>query len=280
MEFFDEAVRCLREQIIARITWEPALKYHLASLFWQDAAGCFPKSSFPWDSALFRLDLVNRKLSVEGSTYPNQFGASRQEIFSLSAAEFHRIAQQCKMDQMMQVFVSDEDWAKLFDDDLNAAVAAAWAALEKKEEDRRKETIRKHAVKLPADCATLQPRMDLSGITITLRQPYAVSGVTITRESGWYHLVSTNTSRLSDSTRQYARVLSAAEAVWLEKQVETVISDPDDSTWHSLPGGDLMSLSIKGSNGQDVSIQWDEPLNKYVALKRLLEDLAVYGSQA
>ena len=90
----DAAVKSLRKQIIARITKSPTVEYLLFRLLWQDAASCFPERGFGWDLAEFNLDLQTGKLLANVSTYPNQFGASYEDVISLSASEFNRIAKQ------------------------------------------------------------------------------------------------------------------------------------------------------------------------------------------
>ena len=147
----DAAVKSLRKQIIANITKNPAVKYPLFSLLWQDAASCFPKRGFGWDFAEFKLDLQTGKLLANVSTYPNQFGASYEDVISLSASEFNRIAKQYNMSPELQAFKSDEDWNKLFDDSLKSAASSACAILQNLEEDRKNAEIKRYSVKIPAN---------------------------------------------------------------------------------------------------------------------------------
>lgn len=274
----DDAVSSLRKQIIAEITKNPALKYQLASLLWQDAANCFPKSGFQWDGAWFKLDLQTGKLSADVGTYPNQFGASYEDSFPLSAAEFNRIAKQFNMSKELQVFKSDEDWAKLFDDGLKAIISSACATLQKKEEDRKSEEIKKHAVKIPAKYAKQTPDMCLSEITIEISQRYSSRSITVSSADGNYQIVYVRYSHMSPSVDRYPRTLSIAEAVWLEKQVKGTIKNPDKSTWQSLPGGDTMNIVIKRNKGNDISLRGVKPIRKYSNLQNELEYLAQYGS--
>lgn len=274
----DDAVRSLRKQIIAEITKNPALKYQLASLLWQDAANCFPKSGFQWDGAWFKLDLQTGKLSADVGTYPNQFGACYEDSFPLSAAEFNRIAKQFNMSKELQVFKSDEDWAKLFDDSLKAIISSACATLQKKEEDRKSEEIKKHAVKIPAKYAKQTPDMCLSEITIEISQRYSSRSIRVSNANGNYQVVYVRNSHMSPSIDRCPRKLSIAEAVWLEKQVEGTIKNPDESTWQSLPGGDTMNIVIKRNKGNDISLRGVKPIRKYSDLQNELEYLAQYGS--
>jgi len=274
----DDAVSSLRKQIVAEITKTPAVKYQLSSLLWQDAANCFPKSGFQWDGAWFKLDLKTGKLSADVGTYPNQFGASYEDSYPLSATEFNRIAKQFNMSKELQSFKSDEDWAKLFDDSLNAAVSSAFAALQKKDEDRKTEEINKYAVRIPAKYAKLSPDMCISEVTIEISQRYSSRSIKISNENSKYHVVYVRNSHMSPSVDRYPRTLTSVEAVWLEKQVESTIKNPDKSTWQSLPGGDTMHIVIKRSNGNDISLRGVKPIRKYSDLQNELENLAQYGS--
>ena len=273
-----DAVVSLRNQIIAEITKRPAVKYQLASLLWQDAAKCFPKSGFQWDGAWFKLDLQTGKLSADVGTYPNQFGACYEDSFPLSATEFNRIAKQFNMSKELQTFRSDEDWAKLFDDSLKSVVSAACATLHKQDEDRKSEEIKKNAVKIPAGYSKQTPAMCLSEITIEISQRYSSRSIKVSNDNGNYQIVYVRNSHMSPSIDRYPRVLSAAEAVWLEKQVENTIKNPDESTWQSLPGGDTMNIMIKRNKGNDVSLRGVKPIRKYSDLQNELENLAQYGS--
>lgn len=274
----DNAVESLRNQIIAQITKNLAVKYQLASLLWQDAANCFPKSGFQWDGAWFKLDLQTGKLSVDVGTYPNQFGACYEDSFPLSATEFNRIAKQFNMSKELQAFRSDEDWAKLFDDSLKSVVSSACATLHKQDEDRKSKEIKENAVKILAEYAKQTPDMCLSEITIEIRQRYSSRSIKVSNENGNYQIVYVRNSHMSPSSDRYPRALSAVEAVWLEKQVESTIKNPDESTWQSLPGGDTMNIVIKRNKGNDVSLRGVKPIRKYSDLQNELEHLAQYGS--
>lgn len=274
----DDAVKSLRKQIIDKITMNPAVKYQLASLLWQDAANCFPRSGFQWDGAWFELDLKTGKLSAKVSTYPNQFGASYEDSFSLSAAEFNRIAKQFNMSKELQTFKSDEDWAKLFDDSLRAAISSACSTLQKQDEDYKKEEIKKYAVKIPANYANHSPNMGLSEVTIDISQRYSSRSIKVSNKNGKYQVVYVRNSHMSPSCDVHPRTLSTAEAVWLEQQVANTIKNPDNSTWQSLPGGDTMNIEIKRNKGNDISLRGVKPIRKYSDLQNELEYLAQYGS--
>lgn len=274
----DNSVESLRNQIITEITKNPAVKYQLASLLWQDAANCFPKSGFQWDGAWFKLDLQTGKLSADVGTYPNQFGASYEDSFPLSAAEFNRIAKQFNMSKELQAFKTDEDWAKLFDDSLKTVISSICTTLQKKEEDRKREKIEKYAVKVPAKYANQTPDMCLSEITIEISQRYSSRSIKVSNANGNYQVVYVSNSHMSPSVDRYPRMLSVAEAVWLEKAVESTIKNPDESTWQSLPGGDTMNIVIKRNKGSDITLRGVKPIRKYSDLQNELEHLAQYGS--
>lgn len=269
-----DAVKILRDQIIAEITKRPDVKYELTKLLYGDAASCFPNGFYQWDGAFFQLDLINRKLLVEVSTYPNQFGACEQDFFSLSPAKFNRIAKEYHMRPELQAFHSDEDWAMLFDDNLEAAISSACTALQRQEEERKNMQRKMLAVKIPSELAGLLPDMNISEVTIELIQRYGRSSIQIVNENGEYHIHSFRTSHASDP-----RILSSAEAKWLEQQIENTVNDPDDSVWQSLPGGDTMNIAIKWNHGKDITIRGVKAISKYVALMNKLRNLTEYGSQ-
>lgn len=273
----DAAVKSLRKQIIARITKSPTVEYLLFRLLWQDAASCFPGRGFGWDLAEFNLDLQTGKLLANVATYPNQFGASYEDVISLSACEFNRIAKQYNMSPELQAFKSDEDWNQLFDDNLKSAVSSACAIQQKLEEDRKNAEIKRYSVKIPANYANTSPNMGLSKITIELRQMYSDCSIQVTNKNGKYQVVYVRVSHTSPNSERHSRVLSVAEAVWLEKQVENTIMNPDVSTWQSLVGGDTMNIEIKGNNGEAISLRGVKPIRQYSDLQGEIANLAEYG---
>lgn len=275
----EEAMTSLREQIIAYIAKNPVFEYELTSLFWDDAAKCFPRGGgFNWDGAWFKLNLQTKKLSAEVGTYPNAVGAYYSDRIALSAAQFHDIAKQFKMRKELQAFASDDDWAKLFDDRLNTAVSAACTALQKRDEERKKEAVKMNAVKIPEQYAKQAPDMCLSEITIEIYQRYSSRSIHVSNDNGHYKIVYTLRSHTSPQIDSYPRLLSAAESVWLEKQVENTIDNPDSSTWESLVGADMMNVLIKREKGKNISLQRAKPIRKFSDLQNALENLAQYGS--
>lgn len=274
----DDAITSLRAQIITDITKNPVLKYPLASLLWSDAAKCFPGPGFNWDGAWFNLDLQTGKLLVDLGTYPNAFGASRSDCINLSAVDFNKIAKQFHMRKELQAFESDDDWAELFDESLKAAVSSACAILQKRDEERRNEEIKQYSVKIPEQYANQTPDMCLSKFTIEIWQRYSSRSIEVSNDNGNYKIVYILRSHTSPQLDIYPRVLSAAESVWLEKQVEITINNPDESTWTSLPGGDMMNLLIKRDMGPNIEIKCVKPIKKYSDLQNELEHLAQYGS--
>ncbi len=274
----EEAVESLRKQIIVAVTKNPVINYQLSCLLWQDAATCFPNRGFQWDGAWFKLDLKTGKLFAYVSTYPSQFGGSREDSFSLSAAEFHRIATQYRMRPELRAFQSDEDWAMLFNDELNTAIKSAFSIVQQKEEERRQEAIKRYAIKIPADYTKLSPNMWLSEVTIEISQRYSSRSINVTNENGKYQVVFIRNLHTSPDVDRYSRVLSASEAVWLEKRVENAINNPDQSTWQSLHGGDAMHITIKRKHGKNLSLGVVKPIQKYSNLLSEVENLAQYGS--
>lgn len=273
----DKAVKSLRKQIIAEITNNPAVEYQLSSLLWEAAASCFPERGFGWDFAEFNLDLQTGKLLANVSTYPNQFGASYEDVISLSACEFNRIAKQYNMSPELQAFKSDEDWNQLFDDNLKSAVSSACAIQQKQKEERKAAETKQYSVKIPASYTNRSPDMGLSELTIEISQRYASRSIQVTNKNGKYQVVYVRVSHTSPNSERHSRVLSVAEAVWLEKQIENTIMNPDVSTWQSLVGGDTMNIEIKGNNDTDISLRGVKPIRKYSDLQGEIARLAEYG---
>lgn len=130
----DDAVKILRDKIIAEITKDPSVSYQLASLPWRDAASCFTEGHYKWDGAFFQLDLIHKKLGAKVEVYLDRVG-SVSDFISLSASEFHQIAKRHDMNSVLQAFQSDEDWAMLFDESLDEAISSACTALQKQQEE-------------------------------------------------------------------------------------------------------------------------------------------------
>lgn len=264
----DDAVETLRDRIIAQITKDPSVSYQLDGLLWGDAASCFPHGT-QWDGAFFELDLIRKKLGARVSRYPDQFGYAPESYISLSASEFHRIAQQYQFSSVLQAFQSDEDWAMLFDESLDAAIASARSTLQKQEEERQNAERKKYAIKIPIELTALSPKMNVMTTYIGVDQRYGSRSIQLTNKNGKYQI----------RAGCYSRTLSAVEAVWFEKQLENTINNPDNSTWQSLPGGDQMTVEIKRKGYNDILLRSVKPRTKYTNFKHALEYLAQYGSQ-
>ena len=270
----DDAVRLLRGKIIAELSKKPRTKFELHGLLWDDASKYFPN----WDGAWFDLDLLTGKLSVHVSTYPNQFGASRDAAFALGASEFHRIALQSGFSQELQQFESEEDWARLFDDTLNTAVATAHTEVQRQEQEKQAEQSEKYAIRIPYGSTTGSPGMSIKRIVLELNQRYGCSKLTLIREKDTYLLVYTLTYTSTTNNQSYRRTVNAAEASWIEERVDRAIDDPDRSTWQSLPGGDTMNIVIAREKKGDVELKGVKPIRKYSNLLNELGKLAQYGS--
>lgn len=273
----DDAVRALRDRIIADIAGKPCKQYELSGLLWDDAASCFP-DGMRWDGAWFYLDLSSGKLSARVSTYPNQFGASRDAAFLLSASEFHRIATQYNFSLDLQQFETQEDWVRLFDDRLKAAVADALAKVRRQEEENSAKLREKYAVRIPSGSAAGAPKMSVKRVLLELNQMYGSGSLTLTRERGTYLLSYELRCISTTNNRSLRREVSAAEAAWIEERIERAIKDPDASTWHSLPGGDTMNIDIQREWRGGVILWNVEPIRKYSNLLNDLENLVRYGS--
>ncbi len=271
-----DAILKLRGRIIESLNNEPAMEYMVGNLFWNDAADCFGGAgSMPWDGAWLKLNLQTHKLYALVSTYPNAYGATRDDIVSLDASRFHKIAVKYNFDAELQALITEADWESLFDHDLNAAVAQALAVLEQREMAKAEEERIANCIHVPENGT---PKLDIRQIRIRLIQPYGSTCVEVTVKEGSYfiHAAHTYTSVLQN--RDYSRQTTPAEAAWIETETAAVIADPNDAAWQSLPGGDTMSVCIERKQGGNVSFSGRKPFRKYTDLLYKLDKLARYGS--
>lgn len=74
------------------------------------------------------------------------------------------------------------------------------------------------------------------------------------------------------------REMSAMESAWLEQQVSDCIENEDQTTWQSLPGGDMMTVKIYKNFKPTVVLTNEKPFEKYLDLQHSLEKLVRYGS--
>lgn len=271
----DEAIHILRNNIISSITNTPAEKYELASLLWGDAARCFSTGSqWNWDGAFFKIDLSTGKLFAEVSTYPNQFGASREATYKLTALEFHEKAKEFHMSDELQCMATEEDWEELFDDELKEAVSNAKEILRKQREEEQMQ----NAVVIPSSFDGREPTMEFNEIELCLHQRYATNRVVLSQNANKYTIRYVYESRLSSDIHRHDRVLSNKEAIWLEQQVNACMESLDDTTRESMVGGDWLDVCIRRNGKICVEITGEKPLNKYKELSSLMEKLARFGS--
>ena len=274
-----DAIPLLRNKIIDKIGKTPSVTYELASLLLDDAARCFPvKASFCWDGAWFKLNLQTKKIFADVGTYPNQFGASRSDTFSLTAAEFNEKAKEFEMAGELQAMETEEDWQALFDEELENAIKNAKTILDEEKEKQKQAERAKYAIVIQDITEGTKPEMKYDKIVLRLNQRYGSSSVLLEKESDKYVLEYQRFATTSTGVENHKRVLSSEEAVWLERQVDNCIESNDLSTWQSLPGGDRMSVEIYKNNTLETELNNVAPMNKYTDLKNLLENLAEYGS--
>lgn len=273
------AIQILRKNIINCINKTPSTTYELSSLLWGDAAKCFPTNySFSWDGAWFKLDLITRKLYADVSTYPNQFGACREDRYNLTASEFHQKAIAFNMLEELQYMETDADWESLFDENLKSAITKAQKILEKQKEKQKQAQQISNAVVIPDEFSMIKPTMAFDEILIELRQRYGTSSVWLTKESEKYVLKYWYSATYSSVSKNSQRELSPSESAWVEQQVNDCIMNQDKTTWQSMPGGDMMTVKIRTENKPQLEFRNEVPLNKYYELQHLLQKLANYGS--
>lgn len=268
----DETIRQLRKDIIQSISKTPATTYQFATLLWDEAAKCFPTPySFNWDGAWFKLDLIKQELYADVGTHPNQFGASRDDRYNLTAAEFHQKAVAFNMSTELQSMETEADWKALFDEELTSAVAKARRILdEKKWEQQRRQQI-SHALVIPDEFLTKKTTMIFDELYINLDQRYGSRSVQLAKRNGKY------TFNPNFFCADFQRILSPAESAWFEQQVKDCIQNQDATTWQSLAGGDRMSVKICAQGKVLVNLS-GSPLRKYTDLLDLLRNLEKYGS--
>lgn len=276
----EQAAAILRQKIIASLQRQPSTTFELARLLWDDAKACtgsmtgmYPSAAQWVDGIWFRLDLKTRKLYAKMSSYPNAFGASREDSCSVSAEEFHRLALEYQLNADLLPLQTSEDWAALFDDDLNNAIAAADTELSRREEAHRK----KNAVQIPAIFADRTPNMDIAEITYTLTQLYTITRIHLVNKGRCYHVHFESLSPLSGAHKEQRFNLTCADGAWIEAQVEAALNNPDTSTWQSLAGGDRMKLVIRRKHGKSGAQHSGTPITKYTDLMDIIVKMAQYN---
>ena len=272
-------IKVLRNKIINSIEKIPTSTYELSSLLWADAAMCFPTTcSWNWDCACFKLDLQTMKLYADVSTYPNQFGACREDRYSLSAYEFHEKAKAFNMSNDLQCMETEEDWQELFDENLNSAIANAQKILNEQKEKQKQAAQNSNTIVIPHKFVSVKPTMAFDKVLIDLQQRYGSSSVMLTKESEKYVLKYCYSATYSYDRKNAQRELSPLESAWVEHQIEKCIKNPDKTTWQSMVGGDSMTVEIHKNNEPYVKLRSNPPLNKYTNLRDQLRSLAEYES--
>ncbi len=266
-ELKEKMISSLRENIISNIPKYNITAYELASLPEYLVSRCFPNSE-GCCTASFKINLVTMELFAVASGYPNQFGESRNYVYRLSAGEFNEKAVEYYFPRVFQIMQTEEDWKKLFNDDLKKAVKDK---MDEKEAEERK----LYALVIPKEFQNMQPKMDIEEISLILYQKYGRSNVKIIKKNGIYAISYSERSADSYETTP----LSAAEAVWLEHVVDEALNNDDETIWQSMPGGDSMTVIIRKTQKLCIYGQQIEPLNKFYLLKHSIHKLARYGSR-
>ena len=277
----DSAIPFLREQIIRHLQKQPSAPFKLSDLLWDDAKDCIKDmygysghSTCPYDGIWFYLDLNTHKINAKMASYPNAFGASRENEESLSADSFHHLAVKYHLNPEVLHFRTAEDWEELFNDDsLKAAIAEVNLAAQKQAEAERQ----RNAIQIPARYAKRKAKMDVEAIDYTLMQRYAVTHIQVTIKDGGYHGIYENRSTMSSQYHRHVFSLTGPDAVWLEEQVVDALEDPDFSTWQSLPGGDRMELVIRRKHGMRGAKHSGMPITKYTDLMGVIAKMAQYS---
>ena len=273
-EAISEAVKILRGRIIESIAKNPSMNFDLSSLLWGEAASCFPtNASWQWDGAFFKLNLMTGKLGAEVSTYPGNLGRCLEGWEFLSASRFHEIAIRYNMAPELRVFRTDEDWQKLFDDELKAAIREASVKLQNVEKEKKTREQERYTIRIPKNFSSRVPNMDIGKLHLYLHQ-ISSSNVEVTNQNGEYRIVYSY-----DYLKRSERILTPVEAAWVERRVLQALRDPNPATWLSLYGGDKMSVEIQKDKEENINIERGMPIQKYYNLLNDLKYLAQYGSK-
>lgn len=278
IELTDGIITALRDKILQSLSKVPTARFGLAKLLWEDAASCFPnKDGFNWDGAWFFLDLNTHKISVDVATYPNKSGDSHSDSFTITSKKFNQIAVKYNMSRELQAFKNDNDWKKLFDSSLKNAISKAQNTMKQRKNEENTEPS-PYSVKLQEKHFSTTPQMCFAKLDLKLIQKNKSSSVKLTVNKGNYLLLYAKSSHSTTISDDCSRTLSSAEAVWVEEQINNAIQNPDNSTWQSLTGENLMDIVIKKTTGDGVDIDKTAPIRKYSNLMDNLAKLVQYGS--
>jgi len=277
-----DAINDLRKKIIEEIAQRPTIQYTLGSLFWEEAAKCFPNSTpWKWDSAQFKLDLNTAELYAEVCTYPNQFGANKAARYKLTAAELNKMALQFHLSEEVQCINTESDWAVLFDnEELKAAIQEVNTKLQEQEEEKWQKNRAAFAIVIPEISKNQKPTMEFTEIVITLTQGHGEYNYTHTvfpnKEN--YILQEQHTNLLGSITKETTRELTTQESVWIEKYINECIENQDLTTWQDVYGSSRMTVKIHRHYKPVVSLSKELPIKKYYELHHQLSCLTTYGS--
>ena len=276
-EIREELMNELREDIITYLErysgeFHP---YKLASIGpsdegFEELFNRFAKDSWMNDIWVW-LNLESREISAEVSTYPNAFGACRQDFICITPSQFSVIVQKNNLKKSLQVLKAQEDWDELFDDTLTTAIAEAKAKKLEKEH-------RLYAVAIPEQLSSRTPKMNIVFIDLELKQTYNRRHFRLTKQDGSYHIEYRNWSPINQTSSK-ERELTPIESVWVEDLVERTLSSTDESEWQSMPGGDLMNVTIQIADTEVFVRNEEVPLKKFVDLHSKLWTLLAYGSK-
>ena len=126
---------------------------------------------------------------------------------------------------------------------------------------------------IPDDFKNRKHTMEFTEIELELQQRYGWTKIELIKESRKYLLKYT-----SAHYESCKKELSTIEAAWLEKQVNDCFENEDQTTWQSLPGGDMMTVKIYKHGKLMVRLIREKPLKKYYDLQSSLQKLVRYGS--
>ena len=273
----EEMFRALHDELLTQIRERGILGAWVDFRSGMEVVDTFQPPTMGMGFATIRLDLVREQPYAEVSDYPDNFGRYREIRYDLSPEFFHEVAVNLNLDPKWQQFRTQEDWDRLFDDELREAVASAFLAHEKEKEAKLAQERAKYGVTIPIAFRLAQPAMNLTLVHISLYQLASSHVIKVTQEDGTYQVEYMHLASMSSRHEFYKHTLSKGGCVYVETLIENIIMSQDDSTWESAVGGDSMQVEIKRTNAEDITLDPKKPLAKYRDALHILERLAKYG---
>lgn len=286
----EKVIQDLRNRIIKSINETKSMEYELLSLSGYDAPRWFGRGPWgEWDGgAKIKLNLRTRKLNANVFTYPLYHGQCGEHNITLTALEFHAIAEE--KNSYLSVMVYDTDWDRLFDENLKIVIARK---LEEEELEEKRRIIKEQVgfgLVIPDKILEKPPKMEYLNVKMgnfgeyyderRILKHFRRESMLVQR-NGKY-LIETyydycKKDEKYDDYRKKSRMLTPAEATWLEQQIDNVLADSDETIEESVSGKGTMNVFIEIIQKTCVESKNIKPLKKYVKLQLIFARLSLYG---